>query len=129
YGLVSSSLLTDSALEIGAVFAVGMLVAAMLQESYAEKNRRISAQQELIQQRARTADLQNDLIEQAFTHQSLGLRNRPALVMDLEQRHPTVSTLLLIEFRAYDNIERSMGWHIANGALLEVIGRLREWEQ
>lgn len=126
-GLLPDSLLTGSALEVGAVLAVIILTGAVIRETYLEKSQRINTQKALIEQEEKNTELQKKMIRQALTNDVLSLPNRQSLVMFLEQHAEHKASLLLIEFRHYHNIERTMGVAVANDALVSVAGRLKQW--
>lgn len=126
-GVLPDSLLTGSALEVGAALAVIILTGAVIRETYLEKSQHIHAQKALIKQEEKNAELQNKMIRQALTNDVLGLPNRQSLVMFLDQHPENAACLLLLEFRHYHNIERTMGVTVASDALVSVSGRLRSW--
>ncbi|WLD59388.1 EAL domain-containing protein [Salinispirillum sp. LH 10-3-1] len=126
-GLLPDSLLTGSALEVGAVLAVIILTGAVIRETYLEKTQRIDTQKALIEQEEKNAELQNKMIRQALTNDILGLPNRQSLVMFLDKHTENKACLILIEFRHYHNIERTMGVSVANDALVSLASRLKLW--
>lgn len=128
-GYVPDTLLTGAALELGSVLAVMILTGAVVREIYAEKNRMIRVQKDLLRKEADATELQAKLIRQALTNDSLKLPNRQSLLLFMEQEKPLHGTLLLIGFKHHQNIERTMGISVANNALVAITERLASWAE